>query len=78
LNTFLDSDDIDDNELAYYSEICEKNYYGFVTDAEMIQADRLLNTFNKTIPYENMIDSQTLSELVELLSKLLSNQLNQS
>lgn len=73
MNTLLDSDDIDDNELVYYSEICENNYYGYVTDAEMIQTDRLLDESNKIMSYENMIDSQTLSELVELLSRLLSN-----
>lgn len=44
----------------------------------MVQADHLLNTSNTQSPYTNALDTATLSELVELLSKLLCSQMNQT
>ncbi|CAF4943129.1 unnamed protein product, partial [Rotaria sp. Silwood1] len=68
-------DEIDDKELARLSDIFEKEYYGYVTDTELVQAmDRFLNIFDATTPLENITDLHTASETIESTSTVERNQ----
>ena len=49
----IGSYELDDHELAAFSEIFEKEYYGYIADAELVLAmDRLFNNVNDTNQYE--------------------------
>ncbi|CAF2921234.1 unnamed protein product [Rotaria sp. Silwood2] len=75
---FNDYDEIDDKELARLSEIFEREYYGYVTDTELVQAmDRLLNIFDATTPQENITDLHIASETIESTSTVERNQVKQ-
>ncbi len=64
---FLDSDDeIDDDELARLSAIYEKEYYGYVTDTELVEAmNRLLHICNTLETCDTKRDSHMLPEIME-------------
>jgi hypothetical protein len=70
---------IDDYELVRLGEIFEKEYYGYVSDMELIQAmNTLLNTFDIPQLKEIDSDSQMLTETSGSILSIQSNQGNQS
>jgi hypothetical protein len=59
------------------SEIFEKEYHGYISDTELVQAiDRLFNISDTTPPYENISDSQMLPEITQSTFIIQSNQVN--
>ncbi len=74
-----DFDEQDDAELVRLSEIFEKEYYGYITDDELIRAsDLLFNIYETTATHETKGDLQTLPEKMETTSTAQSNQMNKS